>query len=174
MTLYTISCHGGSHRVAWLQPCPILALTMTEHGCTWTRTCYEGRLPVCFPQLANLSSPSSPPSVRPGAAGSRSWSKARDAFRPDALQRPWRAGAVKGGRRPGPDPRAATRSPKGEHGEHGEDLPLDRPEHRGTTQASRLLPLSTQGRSQRQASIPSLAVIARPTSQRRRHRVHNF
>ena len=82
-------------------------------------------------------------SVRPGPAGSRFWLKARDAFRPDAFWWLRRAGAVKGGRRPGPDPRAATRSPKGEHGEHGEDLPLDRPEHRGIAQASRLFVLST-------------------------------
>ena len=34
---------------------------------------------------------------------------------------------------PGPDPRAATRRPSwAEHGEHGEDPPLDRSEHRGT------------------------------------------
>ena len=34
---------------------------------------------------------------------------------------------------PGPEPRAATRRPSwAEHGEHGEDPPLDRSEHRGT------------------------------------------
>jgi len=37
-------------------------------------------------------------------------SKGRDALRPDGFCRLRRAGPVKGGRRPGPDPRAATRS----------------------------------------------------------------
>ena len=58
----------------------------------------------------------------------------RDALRPDAPRRHRRAAEGKGGRRPGPQPRAATRSRPlgGEHGEHGEDPPLARSEHRGT------------------------------------------
>ena len=37
-----------------------------------------------------------PPSVRPGAPGRRSWSKAWDAFRPDALRWQRSGAAVKG------------------------------------------------------------------------------
>ena len=53
-------------------------------------------------------------------------------------RRPPVAAARRGGQgrrrlAPGPDPRAATRRPSwAEHGEHGEDPPLDRSEHRGT------------------------------------------
>ena len=62
--------------------------------------------------------------------------KGRDAFRPDAFRRLRRAAEGKGGAawrrdRSHAQPRAAPGFGR-EHGEHGEDLPLARSEHRGT------------------------------------------
>ncbi len=59
----------------------------------------------------------------------------RDALRPDAFKAATARSGGQGRRRlaPGPEPRAATRRPAwAEHGEHGEDPPLARSEHRGT------------------------------------------
>ncbi len=53
-------------------------------------------------------------------------------FVPTPIAWPRRAGAVKSARSAGADPRAATRRPKAEHGEHGEHPPFDGSEHRGT------------------------------------------
>ena len=64
-------------------------------------------------------------------AGGRE-SKGRNALRPDGSCRPRRAGPVKGGAAWRRDrSRAQPRAAEGEHGEHGEDLPLDRAEHCG-------------------------------------------
>ena len=62
-------------------------------------------------------------------------------------RRPPVAAARRGGQgrrrlAPGPDPRAATRRPSwAEHGEHGEDPPLDRSEHRGTHPSQPVVPV---------------------------------
>ena len=72
------------------------------------------------------------PFVRSGAAGSRAWSKGRDAFRPDPSATHQRAAQGKGGAVSRRDRSHAQRPFGREHGEHGEDPPLTRSEHRGT------------------------------------------